>query len=96
MAPNFIGCGREQAFLMPPSLCDWGPEDHLVWTVLGAVEALDLAGFYAVYRARPHWRHVTRGHIFRANPHRHEWVEGIGWCVRVRVDPERPDRKPER
>jgi hypothetical protein len=43
----------------------------------------------------PHWRHVTRGPIFRANPHRHEWVEGIGWCVRVRVDPERPDRKPE-
>jgi hypothetical protein len=37
----------------------------------------------------PHWRHVTRGHIFSANPHRHEWVDGIGWCVRVRVDPER-------
>jgi hypothetical protein len=35
----------------------------------------------------PHWRHVTRGPIFRANAH--EWVEGIGWCVRVRVDPER-------
>jgi hypothetical protein len=38
----------------------------------------------------PHWRHVTRGPVFRANPHRHEWVEGIGWCVRVRVDPKRP------
>jgi len=37
----------------------------------------------------PHWRHVTRGPIFSANPHRHEWVDGIGWCVRVRVDPER-------
>jgi hypothetical protein len=37
----------------------------------------------------PHWRHVTRGPTFRANPHRHEWVDGIGWCVRVRVDPER-------
>jgi hypothetical protein len=35
----------------------------------------------------PHWRHVTRGPIFDANPHRHEWVEGVGWCVRVRVDP---------
>jgi hypothetical protein len=37
----------------------------------------------------PHWRHVTRGPIFSANPDRHEWVDGIGWCVRVRVDPER-------
>jgi hypothetical protein len=37
----------------------------------------------------PHWRHVTCGPIFNANPHRHEWLEGIGWCVRVRVDPER-------
>jgi hypothetical protein len=35
----------------------------------------------------PHWRHVTRGPIFRANAH--EWVEGIGWCVRIRVDAER-------
>jgi hypothetical protein len=37
----------------------------------------------------PHWRHVTRGPIFDANPHRKECVEGIGWCVRVRVDPVR-------
>jgi hypothetical protein len=36
-----------------------------------------------------HWRHITRGPIFHANPHRHEWVDGIGWCVRVRVDPKR-------
>lgn len=37
----------------------------------------------------PHWRHVTTGPVFERNPHRHEWVEGIGWCVRVRVDPSR-------
>jgi hypothetical protein len=45
----------------------------------------------AASRASPsaHWRHVTRGPIFSANPHRHEWVDAIGWCVRVRVDPER-------
>jgi transposase len=56
MAPNFIECDREQVFLMPPSLRDWVPEDHLVWTVLGAVEEMDLAGFYAVYRADGHGR----------------------------------------
>ena len=37
--------------LLPPSLTDWLPEDHLVWTVLGAVEQMDLDGFYGVYRA---------------------------------------------
>lgn len=35
----------------------------------------------------PHWRHYVRGPIFEANHDRREFVEGIGWCVRVRVDP---------
>jgi transposase len=56
MAPNFIECDREQAFLMPPSLRDWVPEDHLVWTILGAVEEMDLSDFYAAYRADGHGR----------------------------------------
>jgi transposase len=56
MAANFIGCDREQVFLMPPSLRDWVPEDHLVWTILEAVEEMDLSGFYADYRAHGHGR----------------------------------------
>ena len=51
MGQNFIACDRGQTFLMPPSLSDWVPEDHLVWTVLGAVDQMDLAGFYGAYRA---------------------------------------------
>lgn len=35
----------------------------------------------------PHWRHYVRGAVFDANRERREFVEGIGWCVRVRVDP---------
>ena len=35
---------------MPPSLVEWLPEDHLVWTVLGAVEAIDLSRFNDAYR----------------------------------------------
>jgi hypothetical protein len=27
---------------MPPSLVEWLPEDHLVWTILGAVDQMDL------------------------------------------------------
>jgi transposase len=56
MSQNFIECDREQAFLMPPSLRDWVAEDHLVWTVLGAVEEMDLSAFYAAYRADGHGR----------------------------------------
>jgi transposase len=56
MAPNFIECDREQAFLMPPSLRDWVSGDHLVWTMLEAVEEMDLADFYADYRADGHGR----------------------------------------
>ena len=51
MAQNFIPCDREQVMLLPPSLTDWLPEDHLVWTVLGGVEQMDLEGFYGAYRA---------------------------------------------
>jgi transposase len=56
MAPKFIECDREQAFLMPPSLRGWVPEDHLVWTILEGVEEMDLSDFYADYRADGHGR----------------------------------------
>ena len=46
MPQNFIDCDREQAFLMPPSLRDWLPEDHLAWFVIAAVGRMDLAVFY--------------------------------------------------
>jgi transposase len=51
MGQNFISCDRGQSFLLPPSLTDWLAEDHLVWTVLGAVEQMNLDAFYGAYRA---------------------------------------------
>src|SRR5687768_14031277 len=56
MPQNFVACGREQQLLLPPSLLDWVPEDHLVWSILGSVEELDLSAFYADYRADGHGR----------------------------------------
>jgi hypothetical protein len=50
MGARFIGCDRDQVFLMPPSLREWVPEGHLVWTVLDAVGELDLSAIYADYR----------------------------------------------
>ena len=42
MAQNFIACDRDQELLLPPSLREWLPEDHLAWFVLEAVDELDL------------------------------------------------------
>ena len=56
MPQNFIAVDREQSFLLPPSLRDWVPEDHLVWTILGTVAELDLSAFYSSYRADGHGR----------------------------------------
>jgi transposase len=50
MAREFVGAQREQLLLMPPSLTEWLPEDHLVWSVLGAVDQMNLDRFREVYR----------------------------------------------
>ena len=50
MAQNFIGCDRDQSFLLPPDVRDWLPEGHLAWFVLDAVAGMDLREFYGAYR----------------------------------------------
>src|SRR5215217_8054445 len=56
MPQNFLACDREQELLLPPSLHEWLPADHLAWFVIDAVAAMDLAAFYASYRADGHGR----------------------------------------
>ena len=56
MPQNFVGCDREQELLLPPSLREWLPEDHLAWLVLEAVGELDLSAFYRAYREDGHGR----------------------------------------
>ena len=51
MAVNVRSGDLDQLFLMPPSVKDWLPEDHLAFFVLDVVSELDLAAFYAAYRA---------------------------------------------
>ena len=51
MAQNFLPCDRDQHLLLPPSLREWLPEDHLAWFVLESVAELDLEAFYAAYRS---------------------------------------------
>lgn len=56
MSQNFLGCDRGQAFLLPPSLDEWLPEDHFARFVIAAVEAMDLSAFYIDYRVDGHGR----------------------------------------
>ncbi len=37
--------------LMPPSVAEWLPEDHLAWFVLDVIDELDLSAFLAGYRS---------------------------------------------
>jgi len=66
----------EQDFLLPPSLGDWLPEDHLVYFVSDVVEQLDLSAIESVYeeeeRGQPpyHPRMMTKILIY-------------GYCVGV-------------
>ncbi|MGB9113015.1 MAG: IS1182 family transposase [Acidimicrobiales bacterium] len=50
MAINVREADREQLFLLPPSMMDWLPEDHLAFFILDIVEELDLSEFYESYR----------------------------------------------
>jgi transposase len=56
MPQNFITADREQVLLLPPSLREWLPEDHLAWTIMEAVAEMDLSAFYASYRTDGHGR----------------------------------------
>jgi transposase len=56
MPQNFLLCDRDQELLLPPSLRDWLPADHLAWFVMETVDELELEEFYAAYRADGHGR----------------------------------------
>ncbi len=50
MAYNLLALGREQGYLMPPSLREWLAEGDLAWFILDAVKQMGLDEFYTVYR----------------------------------------------
>jgi transposase/Trp operon repressor len=50
MAVNVRVGHREQLFLMPPSVRDWLPDDHLAFFVVDVIAELDLDAFYASHR----------------------------------------------
>ena len=52
MEPRFKDCDRDTLFLMPPSLDDWVPEDHLSRFVVDIVGRLDLSPIKNTYAGR--------------------------------------------
>jgi transposase len=51
VAVNVRSADVDQLLLMPPSVRDWLPDDHLAFFVLDVVAELDLTAFYTAYRA---------------------------------------------
>jgi transposase len=49
MATSFLPYEPNQDFLLPPSVCEWLPENHLVYFVVEIIDRLDLQVFYARY-----------------------------------------------
>jgi hypothetical protein len=69
VAFNLRVVDRDQQFLMPASMAEWLPEDHLAWCVIDVVDQLDLAAFDQPYRpdgrveaSRPA-RNITRARL---------------------------------
>jgi transposase len=52
VSKNFRTCDLEQPFLLPPSLQQWLPEDHLARFIAELAEGLDLSKIYAHYGRR--------------------------------------------
>jgi len=50
--PRFVQCDRDTLFLMPPSIQDWLPEDHLARFILDIVSQLDLRTLENAYAGR--------------------------------------------
>ena len=49
MAKTYRAYLPEQDLLLPPSLGDWLPEDHLAYFVSDVVDQLDLSAIESVY-----------------------------------------------
>ena len=52
MSKNFRTCDLNQPFLLPPSLQDWLPENHLARFIAELADGLDLSKIYAYYGRR--------------------------------------------
>jgi transposase len=60
MANSYRPVDRDQAFLLPPDMADWLPEDHLAWFLIEVVGEMDTSAFHS-RRARARVRQGRAG-----------------------------------
>jgi transposase len=46
MALRYLSTDRDQPFLLPPSVRDWLPEEHLAWFVLDVIDRVDTSALH--------------------------------------------------
>jgi transposase len=51
MSQNFQPCDREQQLLLPPSISDWVPPEHLAQFIVDIVDHFNLESIYSQFRA---------------------------------------------
>jgi transposase len=47
VANSYRAVDRGQAFLLPPDMADWLPQDHLAWFLIDAVAVMDTSAFHS-------------------------------------------------
>ncbi|WP_199240597.1 transposase [Kribbella sp. VKM Ac-2500] len=47
MANSYRPVDRDQAFLLPPDMADWLPQDHLAWFLIDVVAEMDTSAFHS-------------------------------------------------
>ena len=60
MARDFRRPERRQAFLLPPDMQDWLPQDDIVHLVLGVVSLMDLSKYEEEHRVAAWARRPSR------------------------------------
>ncbi len=67
----FIPLSREQIFVLPPSMDEWLPENHLARFIVEVVDQLDLSALTQRYSGRG---------IAGLSPFRHAIASGLRLC----------------
>ena len=52
MSKSYQPWTQDQAYLLPPSLRDWLPEDHLAWFILEVASQLDLSAIESAIQSK--------------------------------------------
>jgi transposase len=73
----------EQDLLLPPSLHDWSPENHLAHFVSDVVDQLDLSAIESVYekeeRGQPPYQAAHCVGVFSSRQMEKKWMEDVGF-----------------